>query len=556
MTRWPCQKKIHLFNIIERPCSRPNMDSKTTPENGPADTSKETVFDLFRDHSSAKRTDTALALMNYLHSVHPGKSIAYTRGQPCDLVTFANDPSINASITPLYSETDASSLVEYRFIPATSRLRPDDAFLIKEVRFATFHLEWEGCQFAVYRAEWVEHKCPQSKLFFALLAQDDNVWRTSSVRSSLSKMTIEESPSPCYAVIFAFSKWNRELHEEVWVYDAGLWVKSGALYRDIQNTSWADVVLPQESKRSLEEDVLGFFSSKSTYEAFAVPWKRGILFHGKPGNGKTLSIKALANMLSDSTLPVKPSVLYIKTFASSSETNEYAIRHVFTRARSTAPCVLVFEDVDSLVNDKTRSYFLNEIDGLESNDGILMIGSTNHLDKLDPGLSKRPSRFDRKYAFLPPSTEQRRDYAELWRAKLEKNMEIDFPMKLCDAFADMTEGFSYAYLKEAFVASLLAHVRCSNRANRSGQEGVQLPLTVHEDQVAEELEGNAFLKILHAEIPALRREMADADARPEPEKADRSDRPGRTPSQRFPASLGPRMLSMLGDGDGEGRGEY
>ena len=47
-------------------------------------------------------------------------------------------------------------------------------------------------------------------------------------------------------------------------------------------------------------------------------------------------------------------------------------------ARRTAPCLLLFEDVDSLVKDEVRSYFLNEIDGLENNDGILMIGSTNH----------------------------------------------------------------------------------------------------------------------------------------------------------------------------------
>jgi transitional endoplasmic reticulum ATPase len=60
---------------------------------------------------------------------------------------------------------------------------------------------------------------------------------------------------------------------------------------------------------------------------------------------------------------------------------------------------LIFEDPDSLITEETRSYFLNEIDGLESNDGILMIGSTNHLSKLDPALSKRPSRFDRKYHF-------------------------------------------------------------------------------------------------------------------------------------------------------------
>jgi len=57
-------------------------------------------------------------------------------------------------------------------------------------------------------------------------------------------------------------------------------------------------------------------------------------------------------------------------------------------ARLMAPCLLIFEDLDSIITQETRSYFLNEVDGLESNDGILMIGSINNLTKLDPSLSK------------------------------------------------------------------------------------------------------------------------------------------------------------------------
>jgi len=76
--------------------------------------------------------------------------------------------------------------------------------------------------------------------------------------------------------------------------------------------------------------------------------------------------------------------------------DEYAIAEVFSKARQNSPCVIILEDLDSLVNDRNRSFFLNELDGLEGNDGLLIVGSTNHLDRLDPGLSTRPSRFDRK----------------------------------------------------------------------------------------------------------------------------------------------------------------
>lgn len=73
---------------------------------------------------------------------------------------------------------------------------------------------------------------------------------------------------------------------------------------------------------------------------------------------------------------------------------------VFEKARSEAPCVLILEDLDSLINDNNRSFFLNQLDGLENNDGLLVIGSTNHYERLDPAITKRPSRFDRKL-FVP-----------------------------------------------------------------------------------------------------------------------------------------------------------
>ena len=121
-----------------------------------------------------------------------------------------------------------------------------------------------------------------------------------------------------------------------------------------------------------------------------------------------------------------------------------------------APCFLVFEDLDSIVTDSVRSYFLNEVDGIKSNDGILMLGSTNHLDQLDPGLAKRPSRFDRKYYFPNPDLHERELYSEYWRTKLSDNKDIEFPARLNHAIALITEDFSFAYIQEAFVASLLA----------------------------------------------------------------------------------------------------
>lgn len=131
------------------------------------------------------------------------------------------------------------------------------------------------------------------------------------------------------------------------------------------------------------------------------------------------------------------------------------LAEIFQKARQEAPCYLVFEDLDSIVSDRVRSFFLNEVDGLSNNDGILMVGSTNHLERLDPGISKRPSRFDRKYFFPDPDKEERIKYCEYWQRKLSDNKDIQFPHRLCTGIADITEGFSFAYMQEAFVASLL-----------------------------------------------------------------------------------------------------
>ena len=131
---------------------------------------------------------------------------------------------------------------------------------------------------------------------------------------------------------------------------------------------------------------------------------------------------------------------------------EYAIRQIFVKARQSTPCLLVFEDLDSLITDRVKSFLLNEVDGLESNEGLMMLGSTNYLERLDAGISKRPGRFD---DFALPATAERIKYCDYWRTKLTKNNKIDYPPKLSEAIAEVTEGFSFAYLKETFITSLL-----------------------------------------------------------------------------------------------------
>lgn len=188
--------------------------------------------------------------------------------------------------------------------------------------------------------------------------------------------------------------------------------------------------------------------------------------------------------------------LYVKTF-NSFMGPEAGIRAVFSTARQMAPCLLIFEDIDSLVSPAVRSYFLNEVDGLESNHGILMIGSTNHLERLDPGIAKRPSRFDRKYLFEVPSRAERIQYAEYWRNKLKNNDKVEFPREMSARIADLTADFSFAYMKEAFVAALLVIVARSDNGRTY--------YSVGED----DLSGNILWKELQKQIKQLRKEREE-----------------------------------------------
>lgn len=174
-----------------------------------------------------------------------------------------------------------------------------------------------------------------------------------------------------------------------------------------------------------------------------------------PAN-KTQQLRALMHsLIAHSKQRPKPiTLLYVKSIP-----NTGSIRSIFTFARFVAPCLLIIEDIDTQVTRDKLSYFFNEVDGLENNDGILMIATTNHLDKLDEGL-KRPSRFDRRYLFPLPALSERRQYSEFWRRKLKRNgAKMEFPEGLSARIAGITAGFSFATMKEAFVATLLSLAR-------------------------------------------------------------------------------------------------
>ncbi|MEO0541404.1 MAG: ATP-binding protein [Cyanobacteria bacterium P01_A01_bin.105] len=248
----------------------------------------------------------------------------------------------------------------------------------------------------------------------------------------------------------AVCSWNSEVRNEVMVFEGGFWNKNRDLYKSIKSATLDNLILSGTLKEDIHADAKRFFESQPMYSEYNVPWKRGILFIGPPGNGKTHMVKALVN---DLNLPC----LYIKSFKTRQQTDTDNMRAAFNRVREAAPCIVVIEDLDALIDDENRSFFLNELDGFALNDGVLMIASTNHPERLDMAILERPSRFDRKYHFELPGLTERIAYLTLWNQKLKPEMRLAPPeLKTVAAEADK---FSFAYLQELLLSASMAWVQ-------------------------------------------------------------------------------------------------
>ncbi|KID88647.1 proteasome-activating nucleotidase, partial [Metarhizium majus ARSEF 297] len=401
------------------------------------------AFDAWKQHGSLARTDIELVTMQMLRDTHPGYHVTRTKRSSCDVVGYAD--AGHASKT-LDDAAGYDALREYtrsgtkHSDPCRFPIRDAGAGTLQdEIRFCRWAYSWNGYDFIIYEIGYLNRFDNLEKQFYILAPADDNVKGVHHGRID--------------ALILAAGAWSKTLHEEIYVFDDSRWSKSAEMFKSMRGFSWDDVVQVPSLKASLIKDVLSFFDNRELYASMGVPWKRGVILHGVPGNGKTLSIKALVNSLAARQPPV-PSLI-VKSFDSIFRGPKYAMSSMFSHARAMAPCLLVFEDLDSLVAGETRSYFLNEVDGLQSNEGILMVGSTNHLDKLDASITKRPSRFDRKFHFKLPGEPERVAYCRQWAGKCAGEAAVDFPDELCRVIAQLTAGFSFAYLRELFIASLL-----------------------------------------------------------------------------------------------------
>lgn len=213
-----------------------------------------------------------------------------------------------------------------------------------------------------------------------------------------------------------------------------------------KDATWSDLFLPEEIKTEIRSLVENFLISKDFYLEKKIPWKRGILLYGHPGNGKTSIIRTIISEYNFKPVTIVPGA------------NAESLREAFSYAEEQSPALFYIEDLDSLIESGLDiSTFLNLLDGISSKNGLLVIATANDVKKLKTNITRRPSRFDRKFEVPLPNLEMAYIYLKRWFGNLIDN-------KKCRELAKQAEKYelSYAYLKDLYISSVfeaLSHNR-------------------------------------------------------------------------------------------------
>ncbi len=181
---------------------------------------------------------------------------------------------------------------------------------------------------------------------------------------------------------------------------------------EIPNVKWGDIGGLENVKKQLKEMVEWPLKHPDSFKRLGINPPRGILMFGPPGCGKTLLAKAVANESDANFISVKGPSLFSKWVGES----EKAVREIFRKARQVSPCIIFFDEIDSLtprrgaesskVYEQVVNQLLTELDGLEELNDVIVIGATNRPDIIDPALL-RPGRFDRVIIVPQPDQEAR-----------------------------------------------------------------------------------------------------------------------------------------------------
>jgi len=216
---------------------------------------------------------------------------------------------------------------------------------------------------------------------------------------------------------------------------------------EIPKIKWEDIGDLENVKQNLREMIEWPLKSPESFERMGIAPPKGILLYGPPGCGKTLVAKAVANESGANFISVKGPQIFSKWVGES----EKAIRDVFRRARQVTPCIIFFDEIDSLapkrglytgsgVTESVVSQLLSELSGIEELKGVVVITATNRPDIIDPGLL-RPGRIDRFVLVPPPDKKARLEILKVHTKNMPlKNVDLNY-------LAEKTESFSGADLE-------------------------------------------------------------------------------------------------------------
>ena len=217
------------------------------------------------------------------------------------------------------------------------------------------------------------------------------------------------------------------------------------------DVKWEDIGGLDEVKRELQEAVEWPMKYPGLYDKLGHKMPRGILLHGVSGTGKTLLAKAVATESEANFISVRGPELLSKWVGES----ERGIREIFKRARQSSPCVIFFDEIDSIapirgaggetqVSERVVSQLLTELDGMENMHGVVVLAATNRADMIDPALL-RPGRFDKIIQIPLPDKDSRKKILEITAREIptvtdeSTSQRIDY-----DKLSEMTDGLSGA----------------------------------------------------------------------------------------------------------------
>ncbi|MBI4131952.1 MAG: AAA family ATPase, partial [Nitrosarchaeum sp.] len=214
---------------------------------------------------------------------------------------------------------------------------------------------------------------------------------------------------------------------------------------------WEEVGGLEDVKRELQEAVEWPMKYPGLYDKLGHKMPRGILLHGPSGTGKTLLAKAVATQSEANFVSVRGPELLSKWVGES----ERGIREIFRRARQASPCVIFFDEIDSIapirgaggetaVTERVVSQLLTELDGMENMHGVVVLAATNRPDMIDPALL-RPGRFDKIIQIPLPDKESRKMILKINAEKIPIVSDPDNPQRVdIDKIAELTDGLSGA----------------------------------------------------------------------------------------------------------------